>query len=110
MAPASANNYLSSSVAPLSMSPQESGIIHVPFSVLNAMFNKAGLLIFRGQQAIVAAPGMNANPQHLVENETAPASPHIVTSKSRNVADFTMNVLQIAFPLRPMAYAPMSWL
>ena len=82
VAPASANDDLSSSVAPLSLPPQESGIIRVPFSVLNAMFNKAGLLISRGQQAIVAAPGANANPQRLVENESAPASPHIVTSKS----------------------------
>ena len=82
VAPASANNDLSSSAAPLSLSPQEIGIIREPFSVLNAMFNKACLLIYRGQQAIVAAPGANANPRHLVENESAPASPHIVTSKS----------------------------
>ena len=82
VAPASANDDFSSSVAPLSLSPQESGITRVSFSVLNAMFNKAGLLISRGQQAIVAAPGATANPQRLVENEPAPALPHIVTSKS----------------------------
>ena len=64
------------------MSPQESGIIRVPFSMLDAMFHKAGLLISRGQQPMVTAPGANANPQRLVENESAPASPYIVTSKS----------------------------
>ena len=46
------------------------------------MFYKAGLLLSRGQQAIVAAPGANANPQRFVENESAPASPYMVTSKS----------------------------
>ena len=55
-------NYASSIVTPLSISPQESGIICVPFSMLNAMFHKAGLLISHGQQAIVAAPEANANP------------------------------------------------
>ena len=80
--PISANDDVSSIVAPLSMSPQESGIIRVPFSMLNAMFHKAGLLFARRQQAIVAAPGANANPQRFVENESAPASPYIVTSKS----------------------------
>ena len=53
--PTSANYDVSSTVAPYSMSPHESGIICVPFSVLNAMFHKAGLLISRGHQAIVAA-------------------------------------------------------
>ena len=59
----STNSDLSSTLTnPLSMSTQESGIIRVPFSMLAAMFHKAGLLISRGQQAIVAAPGKNANP------------------------------------------------
>ena len=83
MAATSTNSDVSSTVtSPLSMSPQESGIIRVPFSMLDAMFHKAGLLISRGQQAIVAAPGASANPQRFVENESAPASPYIVTSKS----------------------------
>ena len=58
-----------------------SGIICVPFSMLNAMFHKAGLLISHGQQAR-AAPGANANLQRLVKNESAPTLPCIVTSKS----------------------------
>ena len=63
MAPSSAN-YMSTTVAPLSMSSQESGIIRVLFSVLNAVFHEAGLLITsHGQQAIVAAPRANANPE-----------------------------------------------
>ena len=70
MTSASTNYDVSSNVPPLSMSPQESGIIRVPLTILNAMFHKAGLLISRGQQAIVAAPGANANPQRFVENET----------------------------------------
>ena len=82
MTSASTNYDDSSTVPPLSMSPQESGIIRVPLPVLNAMFHKAGLLLSRGQQAIVAAPGANANPRRFVENESAPASPYIVTSKS----------------------------
>ena len=82
MTPISANDDVSSTVAPLSMSPQESGIIRVPFSMLNAMFHKAGLPFACRQQAIVAAPGANANPQRFVANESAPASPYIVTSKS----------------------------
>ena len=73
VAPASANDDLSSSVALLFMSPQESSIIRVPFSVLNAMFNKAGLLISRGEEAIVATSGANTNPLRLVENKSAPA-------------------------------------
>ena len=87
MTATSTNSDLSSTLTnPLTMSPQESGIISVPFSMLDAMFHKAGLLISRGQQAIVAAPGANANcnPQRFVENESAPASPYIVTSKSSN--------------------------
>ena len=79
---ASTNSDVSSTVPPLSMSPQESGIIRVPLSVLNAMFHKAGSLMSRGEQAIVAAPGVNVNPQRFVENESAPASPYIVTTKS----------------------------
>jgi len=82
MTPTSANYDVSSTVAPLSISPQESGIIRVPFSTLNAMFHKAGLLISRRQQAVITAPGANANPQRFVENKSAPASPYIVTSKS----------------------------
>ena len=82
MTSASTNYDVSSTVHPLSMSPQESGIIRVPLTMLNAMFQKAGLLISRGQQAIVAAPGANANPRRFVENESAPTSPYIVTSKS----------------------------
>ena len=70
MTSASTNYDVSSTVHPLSMSPQESGIIRVPLTMLNAMFHKAGLLISRGQQAIVAATGANANPQRFVENET----------------------------------------
>ena len=73
VAPASANDDLSSSVALLFMSPQESSIICVPFSVLNAIFNKAGLLISRGEEAIVATSGANTNPLRLVENKSAPA-------------------------------------
>lgn len=82
MTPTPTNYDVSSTVAPLSMSPQESGIIRVPFSMLTAMFHKASVLISRRQEAIVAAPGANANPQRFVENESAPASPYIVTSKS----------------------------
>jgi len=60
MAPTSANYDVSSTVAPLSMSPQESGIIRVPF-----------LIQCSTKQA-----------QRFVKNESAPASPYIVTSKS----------------------------
>ena len=70
MTSASTNYDVSFTVPPLSMSPQESGIIRVPLTILNAMFHKAGVLISRGQQAIVATPGANANPQRFVENET----------------------------------------
>ena len=56
--------------------------------MLDAMFHKEGLLISRGQQAIVEAPGANANPQRFVENESAPASPYIVTSKSSKRGTF----------------------
>ena len=82
MTSASTNYDVSSTVPPLSMSPQENAIICVPLSMVNAMFHRAGLLISRGQQAIVAAPGATANPQRFVKNESVPASPYIVTLKS----------------------------
>ena len=56
IASTSANDEPPPTVAPLSKSPQQSGIIHVSYSLLNAMFSKAGSLHFRGQQAIVGAP------------------------------------------------------
>ena len=50
--------------------------------MLNAIFHKAGVITSRRQEAIVAAPGANANPKHFLENESAPVSPYRVTPKS----------------------------
>lgn len=82
VSPNPVNDVASPALAPLSISPEQSGIIRVPFSVLNAMFHKAGQLISRSQQAIVAAPGANANPQRYVENESERGSPYTVTTTS----------------------------
>ena len=82
IASTSANDEPPPTVGPLSISPQQSGIIRVPYSLLKAMFSKAGSLHFRGQQAIVAAPRTNRNPQRFVENESARASPYMVSTKS----------------------------
>lgn len=81
IASTSANDESPPTVGPLSISPQQSGIIRVPYSLLKAMFSKAGSLHFRGQQAIVAAPRTNRNPQRFVENESARASPYMVSTK-----------------------------
>ena len=65
---------------PLSISAQQSGIIRVPFEVLSQIFQKAGILLSRSKESIVAAPGANAHPQHYVESEHG--SPYVVTTKN----------------------------
>ena len=65
---------------PLSITARESGIVRVPFSVLTQIFQKAGALIGRKKEAIVAAPGANAVPEHYVESERG--SPHAVKTKT----------------------------
>lgn len=52
----------------LSISVEQSGIIRVPFDVLKQMFQKAGVHLSRGKEAIVTAPGANAFPEHYVES------------------------------------------
>lgn len=49
---------------PLSISVEQSGIILVPFEVLKQMFQKAGVHLSRGKEAIVTTPGANAFPKH----------------------------------------------
>ena len=61
---------------PLSISVEQSGIIRVPFQVLKQMFQKAGVRLSRGKEAIVTAPGANAFPEHYVESEGG--SPYVV--------------------------------
>ncbi|XP_078368548.1 uncharacterized protein LOC144652410 [Oculina patagonica] len=56
-----------------SVSAQQSGIIRVPFEVLSQIFQKACVLLSRAKDAIIAAPGANAYPQHYVESEKAVA-------------------------------------
>jgi len=53
---------------PLCITVRESGIVHVLFTVLIQIFQKPGVLIGR-KEAIVAAPGANAVPEHYVESE-----------------------------------------
>ena len=64
---------------PLSITAQESGIVRVPFPILTQIFKKAGVLFGRKEEAIVAAPGANAVPEHYVESEGG--SPHAVKTK-----------------------------
>lgn len=54
---------------PLSISKEQSGIICVPFKVLKQMFQKAGVHLSCGEEAIVTAPGANVFPEHYVESE-----------------------------------------
>lgn len=65
---------------PLSITAQESGIVRVPFPILTQIFKKAGVLFGRKEEAIVAAPGANAVPEHYVESEGG--SPHAVKTKT----------------------------
>ena len=65
---------------PLSISVEQSGIIRVPFEVLKQMFQKAGVHLSRGKEAIVTAPGANADPEHYIESEGG--SPYVVKTKS----------------------------
>jgi len=53
---------------PLCITVRESRIVRVLFTVLIQIFQKAGVLIGR-KEAIVAAPGVNAVPEHYVEFE-----------------------------------------
>ena len=59
---------------------RESGIVRVPFTVLTQIFQKAGVLIGRKEDAIVAAPGATAVPEHYVESERG--SPRAVKTKT----------------------------
>ncbi|KAM7438561.1 hypothetical protein ABFA07_011941 [Porites harrisoni] len=106
IASTSANDEPPATVGPLSISPQQSGIIRVPYSLLKAMFSKAGSLHFRGQQAIVAAPGTNRNPQRFVENKSARASPYMVSKKCSNHGEVYYECSEkLHFLLRPTAFA-----
>lgn len=53
----------------LCITARESGIVRVSFTVLTQIFQKPGVLIGRKEEAIVAAPGENAVPEHYVESE-----------------------------------------
>ena len=83
----------------LSVSAQQSGIIHVPFEVLSQIFQKAGVLLPCGKEAIVAAPGANAYPQHCIESEQD--SPYISTTKNSK-----RSATETVFPLQPTTCAP----
>ena len=45
------------------------------------MFQKAGVLVSRAKEAIVAAPGANAYPHHYVESEQGSPYMYVVTTK-----------------------------
>ena len=64
----------------LSISAQQCGIIRVPYEVLKQMIQKAGVHLARSKEAIVAAPGANAVPEHYVESERG--SPYVVKTKN----------------------------
>lgn len=66
---------------PVSVSAEQSGIIRIPFHILSQIFHKAGALVSRAKEAIVAAPGTNAYPHHYVESEQGSPYMYVVTTK-----------------------------
>ena len=84
----------------LPISAQQCGIIRVPYEVLKQMIQKVGVHLARSKEAIVAAPGANAVPEHYVESERG--SPYVVkTKRVPNVTSATVN----ASPMQLTAYA-----
>jgi len=85
---------------PLSVSPQQSGILRVPFPVLQEMFNKAGSFVDRREEAIVSAPGANAYPQRYVEHETKRGPLTLLQQNCQNGMKFTTSAREVALLLQ----------
>ncbi|PFX13232.1 hypothetical protein AWC38_SpisGene22707 [Stylophora pistillata] len=64
----------------LSISVEQSAIIRVPFDVLKQMFQKAGVHLSRGKEAIVTALGANAFTENYVKSEGG--SPYVFKTRS----------------------------